>query len=605
MNDKQFKVEHILYILAFALALLLRLVNLGSIPLSEFEAGWAMQALAVSKGAAVSIGANPAYVLVTGLVFTIFGSSEALARILPALLGSVLVWAPFAFREQLGKRAALVVAFGLAFDPGLTAVSRLAGGPGFSVAFVLLALAFWKSKNATWAGVFAALSLLSGPSALLGWLGLGLALGLSAAIKKQSLGLPKENIRPALIACGVTLLLAGTLFLRYPQGLSAFGASIPDFFGGFFRRSTISLGEMLVALPVYQPLALGFGLFFLFRISKEENPFNDLLKTWFWVSLALALLYASRQVYDLIWAIIPLWALAGQEIGRMVFDKDRRSVVSWGQMLLTVVLLALFWLNLTSISGPKPPQYQELVELLKQYQFGQIADLDQLTRTYFAHQVFVVLVPVLAFAAAVLVGLGWSLEEALGGFVWGAALFLAAYTFGAAVGVGQVPARVPNELWYPGMAPGNIALLQETIADLSEQNLGTRTGIEVVYQVDSASLAWVLRNFPNARYLPQLGPGELPAIVITGSVANDPFLETAYRGQSLSIRERRAWEGSMPPEFIPWMVYRQSPTFSDPVILWARADLFPEGSILPSPGLLPDTGNNPGADDLIPERDAP
>ena len=50
MNDKQFKIEHLLYILAFVLALLLRLVNLGLLPLGEFEATWAMQALAVSKG---------------------------------------------------------------------------------------------------------------------------------------------------------------------------------------------------------------------------------------------------------------------------------------------------------------------------------------------------------------------------------------------------------------------------------------------------------------------------------------------------------------------------------------------------------------------------
>jgi hypothetical protein len=114
-----------------------------------------------------------------------------------------------------------------------------------------------------------------------------------------------------------------------------------------------------------------------------------------------------------------------------------------------------------------------------------------------------------------------------------------------------------------------------------------------------------LRNFPNARYVSQLAPGELPSIVITGTVATDPFLESAYRGQSISIRVRRVWEGSMPPEFVPWMVYRQGPTFADPVILWARADLFPEGTILPSPGTQPGTGDNPGVDDLVPERDAP
>jgi hypothetical protein len=122
---KQLTTEQGMYIIATLLALTLRLLNLGAIPLSEFEADWALQARGLVEGQPVNIGSQPLIVMLMSAVFTLFGTSEFAVRLFPALFGTALVWLPYFFRLRLGRKAALVLAFGLALDPGLLSLSRL------------------------------------------------------------------------------------------------------------------------------------------------------------------------------------------------------------------------------------------------------------------------------------------------------------------------------------------------------------------------------------------------------------------------------------------------------------------------------------------------
>src|SRR5512139_2142038 len=92
MKRQILTIEHSLYFLAFLLALGVRLLRLGTAPLSEFESGWALQALGLSQGGSILLGTQPLYVLFTSLLFALLGSSNGLARTLPALAGSALVF---------------------------------------------------------------------------------------------------------------------------------------------------------------------------------------------------------------------------------------------------------------------------------------------------------------------------------------------------------------------------------------------------------------------------------------------------------------------------------------------------------------------------------
>jgi hypothetical protein len=172
--------EHLLYLLAFLLALFLRTYQLGAGALSDAEAGWALQALGVARGETVSLGAQPAYIILTSQLFSILSASNFLARLYPAIAGSLLVWLPFFFHRWTGAslwlhRASLVMAFGLAIDPGLVALSRQAGSPVPALAFFLLALACLYERRMVLMGIFAGLAVLSGHAFLQGMLILGSA----------------------------------------------------------------------------------------------------------------------------------------------------------------------------------------------------------------------------------------------------------------------------------------------------------------------------------------------------------------------------------------------------------------------------------------------
>ena len=164
--------EELLYLLAFVIALVMRLAILGQVHLSETEAGFAIQAFQVSQGEDLQMLGNPAYIQLTGMLFYLLGSGDVIARLLPAVVGSVVILLPYLWREHFGEKAALVAAFGLALDPVSIAVSRQAGSPVMALGFLTLAVFFWQRKRMLAAGILAGLLIMSGVSFVFGLVGL-------------------------------------------------------------------------------------------------------------------------------------------------------------------------------------------------------------------------------------------------------------------------------------------------------------------------------------------------------------------------------------------------------------------------------------------------
>ena len=78
------RTEQMLYLVAFLLALGIRLLNLGDASLSDFESGWALQSLGLARGESVTLGAQPGYIFPTLIFFVylnlpIFGALMACA----------------------------------------------------------------------------------------------------------------------------------------------------------------------------------------------------------------------------------------------------------------------------------------------------------------------------------------------------------------------------------------------------------------------------------------------------------------------------------------------------------------------------------------------
>jgi hypothetical protein len=575
MEKKSISIEQVLYLVILGVALWMRLLHLGSVPLNEVEAGWALRAFHVSSGGAVNTGSQPAYVLLTGLLFTLFGSSDTLARLLPALSGALLVLLPYWQRQRIGQPAALLFALALAFDPGLVSLSRQAGGPMMALAFTLLALSYWLKNKPICAGILAGLSLLSGTAAIFGWLALALLWAVLQITSKISMEIDKDQLRTATLAAAVTLVLVGTLFLRFPQGISGIGAALWGFLQGFVRFSGVPMVELALALLVYQPLALLFAAFGWFSAEGTDPGTRSALKYGLLVTFLLALLYPAREMADLAWTLVPLWGLATVGLQRILpRQTELRSPVLWSEASLTIVLIVLFWINFAAVSKIHPISLPQAWESLVHFKISDLGLLDLGTQNYLARVAVLALVPLLVYLSMVLVGLGWDIPDARRGFLLGLIISLCAYTFSVSWAASQLPERPPNELWTSGGAPGNIREIIDTIGDFAEWTNGQRQTIDAVYEINSPALEWELRGFPEAVFSDQVSPTDFPSVVITPALGYEPRLEQAYRGQSFVLQKYRQWV-SWPPDFLTWFVYRNIPPIPDEAILWVRADLFP------------------------------
>jgi len=586
MQSRFVKHESVLYVIAFILAVALRFFQLGALPLSDTEAGWALDALHVAQGMRPLLGPQPVYILPTSALFFLFGDSNFLARFVPALTGSALILVPYLFRERLKPLPGLLLAFFLALDPGLVSLSRQAGSLMPALTFLLLAWAFWWNRRPRVAGVFGGLALLSGPSVWAGLLGLGLAWVLRRTMERPPASAEDEehadldesgtgveslrrgDLKVALIFGGGTILLGGTMFFLSPNGLSAWLDSLPVYLRGWVQPSGVPGGRLLFALLAYQPLAVLFGLIALVRGWWQGRRRSIRLSLWLFTALLVALFYPARQVGDLAWVLVPLWTLAALEFSNhaVIYFEEQREVA--GVATMVSILLVFSWLAYAGIALDPANPINTTTNAIR---IGNTVLFESFPPTRY---VLLVGVFLLLIVSLMMVALGWSARTARLGGVWGLTLALGIYSLGMAWGATGL--RTPDgwELWWLDKQPTQAELLLETVNDQSEWSTGDEMSQEVtLLSLNSPALEWLLRG-RSLQMVTALENQESPGIIISPSQMANPNLPIAYRGQDFTWRREPSWNVMTVYDWIRWSVFRQMPYDSEMVILWVQNDLF-------------------------------
>ncbi len=557
--------EHAFYGLALAIAFCLRFVHLGALPLSDFEADWALQALHITQGVKPAIGPNPAYVHLTAVLFFIFGATNFLARFWPALAGSALVLAAWPLRGRFGRLPALILAYGLAIDPGLVAMSHLAGGPMLAITFLVLAALMWMDERHAAAGLFAGLALLSGPSVWFGLAGVGLAWIFGSGVRKKVPVQPEddaphtettssparyhpEELRVALFWGLGTLVIAGSLLFLSPQGLPAFVASFGSFLRGWWTLSDVPLWRPLLALPAYEILPIAFGIAAVVRGIRRRETDTLRLGIWAVVALLLALIYPGRQTGDLVWALLPLWILAATELARYFdFQEGKRWEVA-ATVTVVMAFLVFGWLNLASITN-----------------MDWSSDLVR-TRVWLVAAVILLIV-----LSLLLIGTGWSLAVARLGGVWSALIALTLFTIAMSTGSAGLREPLTVELWQPEPRTGRVDVLLKVANQISDLNRGYANQLPLtILDETSPALQWLFRDW-QVQEVNELAPDATPELIITPS--GNLSLTAKYRGEALVLHEAADWSKASSAEWLKWFMYRQMPLLRDNVILWVRSDL--------------------------------
>ncbi|MFH1523869.1 MAG: hypothetical protein ABIF04_02795 [Chloroflexota bacterium] len=573
MKKFQPTLEHALYAVAFAVAIGLRFLHLGLLPLSDYEADWALQSLRILQGLKPAIGSNPAYVHLTAVLFYIFGVTNFLARFWPALAGCALVLAPWLLRGRFGRLPALILSFGLAIDPGLVAMSHLAGGSMLAITFVVLTGLLWMDGRRALAGLFAGLALLSGPSAWFGLLGLMLAWAFVSAFGKNipAQAEKKEadretgrspvrfhpDLRMAFLWGFGTLLVVGSLFVLSPKGLAAFVMSFVEFLRGWWTLSGVPLWQPMAALPTYEILPLVFGIAGVVRGILKRDADSIRLGLWALAAFVLVLIYPAKQTGDLAWALLPLWALSALEMSHH-FDFAGRNL--WevvGAVALVVALMVFGWLNLASVTN------MDLSTTLARTRLGLLAAV-----------LFLIVLSLL------LIGTGWSAAVARLGGVWGGLVTMTLFTIALATGTAGLRQPLTAEIWQPEPRAGRVDLILKVANQISDLNRGYDGQLPLtVLNVNSPALHWLFRDW-QVLEVDDLAQDATPELIITpqGNVS----LSAEYRGEALVLREVPDWDHAASAAWLKWLIYHQMPLLREDVILWARSDLMLDSQREPS-----------------------
>jgi hypothetical protein len=581
MKISRITTEQGLFFIIILVALGIRILNIGDIPLSDFEAEKVLQALHVSRGESTNFSPGPAFPLLTGVIFFLLSDNNALARLWPILAGCCLVIFPYFIRSLIGRKAAIIMAIGLALDPTLVVFSRIGGNEFMAVGFGVMTFGLVYYRKPIYAGIFAGLTILSGPSALQGLLGIGIAWFIGDLLLRRGIVTPlirkepgenqQKALRSGFLAAGSVILVLGTLFFIFPEGLSSLTSILPSYLAGWTSISEISASRLLSSLVFYNTIVIIFGVLAIVQGWLNRDNVSQWLSFWAGTSFLLAIIYPARDIFGLAWFLVPLWGLAAIEIARYFRIRYAEPLPAIGQAVLILLLLALGWLNLTGLSMS-----------------------DENSQAYQLRWAVIGGTVLLGGVTTILIGLGWSRKTAQQGLVWGLLLGLGFYSISTMWGLSQLRPTGEQELFAPFPVANNTGDLQATLGDLSEWRTGSRNSLDIVLTSSAPSLIWEMRDWPEARFLNSIPIGELPSIIISNEDQPEPNLSIGYRGQGFAWSVYPGWQGALPDNWPSWLVFRDAPQTENNIILWARGDLFPGGVLGESNGSsLEDEGDFP------------
>ena len=257
--------------------------------------------------------------------------------------------------------------------------------------------------------------------------------------------------------------------------------------------------------------------------------------------------------------IVPLWTLASYELARQ-FTRSAEYpalLISAGQASLILLLLIFSWLMLASLGNVRTVVTPEILQNALVLISGALLMIGLTTA---------------------LVALGWSGDVSRQGMLWGITAGLTLWMLSGAVGSTQLRQGAEQELWTQPPVTTQVDLLLSTLGDLSAWQSGHRHTLDVAVFVEAPSLRWVLRDFPQARYGTNLSAGEMPAAILAYLGQETPTLTASYRGQDFAWQVYPAWQGVVPENLAQWLAFRAAPIQHSQIILWARDDIFPDGS---------------------------
>ena len=563
--EKSPSIHTLLLVGALITALAMRLIRLGVWPLAHMEAEVALQALAIARSTTTRFGAHMTTVGLAGLDFYILTAGNFLARFWPGLIGALIVFVPFLFRDRIGRWPASLLSMVLAITPEMVGLSRIIGSPMNAFVFLLLGLGFLFNRKSILGGIAFALGLMSGPGFWFGGLILGISWVISDVLFEVSnvFKLPKMQESRITwsrfgISFGLTLLIVGSGFFLAPAGLSGILAGLVDFVRGFFVFEQTPFVVLPLALVAYSAGAFIFGLWGGLRGVLLRNKLDMFLFVLGGLGLLFGFIYPDSTPADLIWATLPFWVLSARVVFFAWRKPDQSRLVVILTAVLIIVVFAFMMLVLRSVITPGLSQEQQLNNFI----------------ALLGGMVFLV-------AIVLLVSFGWSQDVAMPGLLIGIGIVFFIATMSVSVNSTSLSSERSLELWFPEEANLSPELMKQSIDRIIGWNASGGTPVDIaVSDLDTPGMRWALQGYDPVEYVPYLPPQSQPGILITDSQGT-PEISSTYRGQDLVWSREVLWEAMTPFQYLNWLITREAPIQESRIIFWVRTDLMPDEQFTP------------------------
>jgi hypothetical protein len=365
--------------------------------------------------------------------------------------------------------------------------------------------------------------------------------------------------RGVIFSAAITLLVFGFAFTIHPWIINGLGAGFVSSLQGWFSLSGIQSQGMfikiMVGLVILMPLTLMLGLSGSIRGLLNKNKFLGFLSRWGLIAFLIVLIYPMHRVTDLAWVSISLSVAATIEVQKWFHPPDSHRLAAYIYAIACILLLIFCSLKITNLLVYEPGSAD--------YQLA-LAGIS--------------LTLLMLAVSAFLIGWGWSWKVSLFGLGVGLVVLLSIFSISMSRRAAGLGGKESANILLPGSHPQELALMKSTLDDLSLQNTGIPGDLDVsVLRIDEPGLRWSLRDYGAAEFVQYLPPGDAPQIVITQ--ANEELqLPASYRGQDFVNSAEVPWTLLTGKEWLRWILFGDAPKQKNFIILWARNDLFPEGS---------------------------
>jgi len=163
MKKNSFTIEHLIYVLILIMGIAFRFINLGNLPLSDVESSVSLHALSLISGEKSASVSDQAFLSnIQAVLFFLFGSSNFIARLFPAIAGVLLILIPLIFRNYVNPKMMVILSFWIALSPTFISLSRQVDSTILFLFSISVFIYFFIKQSVIPSAVFFVIGIISG-----------------------------------------------------------------------------------------------------------------------------------------------------------------------------------------------------------------------------------------------------------------------------------------------------------------------------------------------------------------------------------------------------------------------------------------------------------